>query len=117
MALKILTRSGGTAPLDAGRGSRLSLARRLPRQRMLRSILVERISRALIAISERDPAVFEITECDGAVHVFGPHSRKSYTGLHWISPFSRDLYSGYFDPAAQPGQSADGCRDSAAAVQ
>ena len=66
---------------------------------MTKIIFVQRIFRALLTISERDPALFEIQEQDGNVHIRGPAACRSYAGLHWISSFSRDLYSGYFETA------------------
>lgn len=62
--------------------------------------------RALIALSERDPALFRIEEVEGKVRVQGPCYSASYSQEHWISRFSRDLYSGVFECVGPPANRA-----------
>ena len=72
---------------------------------MTSSNFTQRMFRALIAISERDPAQFRIEEVDQKVRVQGPFCGVSYSRAHWMTRFSRDLYSGYFERVSSPTNS------------
>jgi hypothetical protein len=77
---------------------------------MTSSNFTQRMFRSLIAISERDPALFHIDEIDGRVRVQGPCCGASYPQGHWITRFSRDLYSGLFERVSPPSATPGGAR-------
>jgi hypothetical protein len=52
---------------------------------------------SLVAISGRDAGSFSIEEREDQVQVFGPKAQAVYPSGHWISQFSRHLYSGFFE--------------------
>jgi hypothetical protein len=55
---------------------------------------------SLVAISGRDTASFSMEEDESQVRVFGPKAQGTYPSGHWISQFSRQLYSGFFEGLA-----------------
>jgi hypothetical protein len=77
---------------------------------MTSKLFKHRMFLALVKISGRDPADYSVSEVDNQIHVEGPHASAVYSGLHWISQFSRDLYSGFFEQAL-PALDADVSKD------
>lgn len=53
----------------------------------------------VVAASGRDPCAFAVElSAEGLVRVTGPQASACYAVPNWITRFSRQLESGYFDP-------------------
>jgi hypothetical protein len=60
----------------------------------------QRLFHVMLAMSGHDPADFHWrSNQQGEVEVQGPNGTASYRREHWLSPFARDLYRGYFKAA------------------
>lgn len=77
-------------------------ARELPVVVMTTSNLKQRMFLSLVKISGRDPADYSVSEIDSRIYVHGPCAGAVYSGFHWMSQFTRDLYSGFFERPSAP---------------
>jgi hypothetical protein len=61
----------------------------------------QRLFRVMLTMSGHNPVDFKCrNDPEGQVVVQGPGRTACYEREHWLSPFARDLYRGFFSSSA-----------------